>query len=258
MGYDALGDRTSFTASGFPTGTNTFNGLTSFAYDARDELTGETSARDGSYSASMIYDGVTMNTTTGPGNPTYERNLSLVYDGKGDNQIASDSGNHAWAYDGDGNPVTYLSNANTFDIESRQTAYAVPMGGGYAILTMGYDGARRLVKVPEGSGIIGYANNPDPRRPHRGHATGFLFCRAARCGVASRLRAASGGGQRRAGGRDVQPDGRCLVGADRSLLASGRLPPRRRARPHHHGDRSALSRALLDGGMAHGVDGQHG
>ncbi len=103
-GYDGAGNRTGLTVS-LP-GVPSYAGSTSYAYDSRDELTQETSTRNGGYSGGYAYDGAE--------NPTTFWGAS-VGAASMDNQLPGST------YDGDGNPSTYRGAAATFNPENRLT-----------------------------------------------------------------------------------------------------------------------------------------
>ena len=167
MSYDAVGNRTGYTASGFPTGAGTLNGTTTYSYDGRNELTGETTSRyyGTNTSNTYQYDGVATGTTTGAGNGTSVKGTGFGYNAAGhvgDNQMASDTQSHSYAFDGNGNPTTWKSAALTFDVENRMTAYGTSLTAGY-----NGDGLRawkqdslgnRTYFVYDGTNVIGELN----------------------------------------------------------------------------------------------------
>jgi hypothetical protein len=62
MSYDGVGNRTALAANiNSDTG---YSGSTSYSYDAKDELTNESSTRNGSYTNTFAFDG-SENPTTG-------------------------------------------------------------------------------------------------------------------------------------------------------------------------------------------------
>jgi RHS repeat-associated protein len=116
MVHDAAGNRTSVAAS-LP-GFASYGGLTSYQYDSKDQLTQETSARNGGYTGTFAYDAA--------GNPTTFKGLPHLFN--------SDNQDQANVYDGNGNPSTYQGVPLTFDPENRLTSV------GAAVLTAGYTG----------------------------------------------------------------------------------------------------------------------
>ena len=121
-GYDGAGNRLKVTAT--QPAQPSYGGATTYTYDGRDELTGEASARNGGYTDTQHYDGVTTGTTTGPGDPTTLRG-GATHSFNADNQDAANS------YDGDGSPVTYKGNSLKFDPEGRMAAYGSAETYGY-------------------------------------------------------------------------------------------------------------------------------
>ena len=110
---DSLGNRTAMTAaipaSPAPAGT------TSYAYDTKNELLQENSARNGGYVDSFGYDAAE--------NPVAFRGTA--------NTFNTDNQNTAYAYDGNGNPTAYKGTALSFDPENRLTSLGTAMTAGY-------------------------------------------------------------------------------------------------------------------------------
>ena len=118
IAYDGIGNRTSVTAS-IP-GATLLNGITGYAYDSKDQLTQETSTRNGGLTDSFAYDAAGNATTFQGQSNTYNSNNQQTGTG--------------YSYDNNGNPTTYSSStALTFDPENRMTAYG-------SVLTAGYNG----------------------------------------------------------------------------------------------------------------------
>jgi RHS repeat-associated protein len=133
MTYDAVGNRTYISASM----TNaTYSGNTTYANDGQNELTSETSTRDGSYSNSFAYDMAE--------NPTTMRSVSgTTYNS--DNQNTTTG----YAFDGDGNPSTYGGKGMVFDAENRLAS--MKNTGGTVIFSAGYDAQNLRAWKTEGS-----------------------------------------------------------------------------------------------------------
>ncbi len=84
------------------------SGTVSYGYDSKDQLTQETSTRNGGYSQNQVFDPA--------GNPTTLRSASgLTYHSH--NQTSTNT------YDASGNPTTYKGSPLAFDAENRLTAY---------------------------------------------------------------------------------------------------------------------------------------
>jgi RHS repeat-associated protein len=117
ISYDGFGNRTSVTAS--VPGTTPLNGTTSYTFDTRNQLTQESSTRNGGFTDNFGYDSA--------GNPTSFKGLSKTYN---TNNQQTGSG---FSYDGNGNATTYSSQTLTFDPEDRMTSYG-------SVLTAAYNG----------------------------------------------------------------------------------------------------------------------
>jgi RHS repeat-associated protein len=133
IGYDGFGNRTSVTAT-IP-GTTSLNGTTSYTFDTKNQLTQESSTRNGGFTESYGYDSA--------GNPTTFKGLSKTYNS---NNQQTGTG---FSYDGNGNPTTYGSTTLTFDPENRMTSY----GSG---LTAAYNGDGLRAWKVNGSGTTFY------------------------------------------------------------------------------------------------------
>jgi RHS repeat-associated protein len=118
LGYDGVGNRTSVTAS--ISGATALNGTTGFTYDSKNQLTQETSTRNGGFTDNFTYDSA--------GNPTSFKGVTKSYNS---NNQQTGTG---FAYDGNGNPTTYGGITLTFDPENRMTVYG-------SVLTAGYSGS---------------------------------------------------------------------------------------------------------------------
>jgi len=122
MSYDSVGNRTSLTAN-VPSYSN-YSGTTNYSYDGKNELTEESSTRNGGFTNNFAYDTAE--------NPTTFRNASgKTYNT--DNQPTTSG----FSYDGDGNPTTYSGASLTFDVENRLTSVSTELTAGY-----GADGLR--------------------------------------------------------------------------------------------------------------------
>jgi RHS repeat-associated protein len=117
IGYDGVGDRNSVTAN-IP-GATSLIGTTGYSYDSKDQITQETSTRNGGFTDNFVYDSA--------GNPTSFKGISKSYNS---NNQQTGTG---FSYDGNGNPTTYGGTTLTFDPESRLTSYG-------SVLTAGYNG----------------------------------------------------------------------------------------------------------------------
>jgi RHS repeat-associated protein len=117
IGYDGVGNRNSVTAT-IP-GATSLSGVTGYTYDSKDQITQETSTRNGGFTDNFGYDAA--------GNPTNFKGVTKTYNSN-NQQTAT-----GFSYDGNGNPTTYAGNTLTFDRENRLTSY----GG---VLTAGYNG----------------------------------------------------------------------------------------------------------------------
>jgi RHS repeat-associated protein len=117
IAHDGVGNRTSVTAS-IP-GATGLNGTVGYSYDSKNQLTEETSTRNGGFTDSFAYDSA--------GNPTTFKGQTKTYNSK--NQQTGTG----FSYDSNGNPTTYGGTTLTFDPENRMTAYG-------SVLTAGYSG----------------------------------------------------------------------------------------------------------------------
>ena len=115
IGYDAVGNRTTVTAS--ISGATALSGITGYTYDTKDQLTRETSTRNGGFTDNYTYDSA--------GNPTSFKGLAKSYNS---NNQQTGTG---YAYDGNGNPTTYGGTTLTFDPENRMTSYGSALSAGY-------------------------------------------------------------------------------------------------------------------------------
>ena len=95
------------------------SGATGYSYDSKDQITQETSTRNGGFTDNFAYDHA--------GNPISFKGITKSYNSN-NQQIATGFG-----HDGNGNPTTYSGTTLTFDPENRMTAYG-------SILTAGYNG----------------------------------------------------------------------------------------------------------------------
>jgi RHS repeat-associated protein len=117
IGYDGIGNRNSVTAS-IP-GAISLSGTTVYSYDSKDQITQETSTRNGGFTDNFGYDSA--------GDPTTFKGVTKTYNS---NNQQTGTG---YGYDGNGNPTTYGGTTLTFDPENRMTAFG-------AVLTAGYNG----------------------------------------------------------------------------------------------------------------------
>ena len=117
ISYDGVGNKSSVTAS--VPGATSLDGTTSYTYDSLDQLTQESSTRNGGFTNNFGYDSA--------GNPTSFKGVTKTYNS---NNQQTGTG---FGYDGNGNPTTYKGSTLSFDPENRLTAYG-------SVLTAGYNG----------------------------------------------------------------------------------------------------------------------
>jgi hypothetical protein len=98
---------------------SSLSGTTTYQYDSKNQLTQESSTRNGGFTDSFGYDS--------SGNPTSFKGVIKTYNSN--NQQT----NPGFAHDGNGKPTTYAGTTLTFDPENRMTAYG-------SVLTAGYTG----------------------------------------------------------------------------------------------------------------------
>jgi RHS repeat-associated protein len=139
MTYDGVSNRTALAAT--VNSDTTYSGTTSYVYDVKDELTNETSTRNGSYTNTFAYDGA-------ENPPTFRSVSGKTYNS--DNQKS----NTGFSYDGNGNPTTYNSAALTFDVENRLTSVDTTLTGGY-----GADSLRASCTTSSGTTYCLYDND---------------------------------------------------------------------------------------------------
>ena len=113
MVYNGVQNRTSVTAN--VPGWNPAGGLTSYAYDSKDQFTQEQSARNNSYTRNFGYDAA--------GNPTTFRGAGRAFN--------SNNQDTAFTWDGNGNPTTYQGTAMTYDVRNCLTAAGSTLTAGY-------------------------------------------------------------------------------------------------------------------------------
>jgi len=117
IAYDGVGNRTAVTAS-IP-GATALSGTTSYSYDTKDQITLETSTRNGGFTDNFGFDSA--------GNPTTFKGVTKTYNS---NNQQTGTG---FSHDGNGNPTNYGGTTLTFDPENRLTSYG-------SVLTAGYNG----------------------------------------------------------------------------------------------------------------------
>jgi hypothetical protein len=113
MTYDSVGNRMAVAAA-IPA-SPALAGATSYAYDTKNELLQENSARNGGYVNNFGYDAAE--------NPVSFKGTA--------NAFNTDNQNTAFAFDGNGNPTTYKGTALGFDPENRLTSFGTAMTAGY-------------------------------------------------------------------------------------------------------------------------------
>ena len=114
--YDGAFNPTGLTAN--VPGAPGQSGTTTYAYDAKDRLTAESSSRLGGYSQGHAYDA--------SGNPTTFRGTAQTFDA--DNRQA---GPGAFAYDGNGSATTDRGIGLAYDPEARATQIGPSLSAGY-------------------------------------------------------------------------------------------------------------------------------
>jgi RHS repeat-associated protein len=117
IAYDGVGNRNSVTAN-IP-GMTSLSGTTGYSYDSKDQITQETSTRNGGFTDNFGYDSA--------GNPTSFKGITKSYNS---NNQQTGTG---FSHDGNGNPTNYGGTTLTFDPENRMIAYG-------SVLTAGYNG----------------------------------------------------------------------------------------------------------------------
>jgi RHS repeat-associated protein len=117
IAYGGIGNRTSVTAN-IP-GATSLSGTTGYAYDSKDQITQETSTRNGGFTDNFGYDSA--------GNPTSFKGVTRAYNS---NNQQTGTG---FTHDGNGNPINYGGTTLTFDPENRMTAYG-------SVITADYTG----------------------------------------------------------------------------------------------------------------------
>jgi RHS repeat-associated protein len=117
IAYDGVGNRNSLTAS-IPDATS-LSGTTGYSYDTKDQITQETSTRNGGFTDNFGYDSAE--------NPTSFKGIMKSYNS---NNQQTGTG---FSHDGNGNPTNYGGTTLSFDPENRMTAYG-------SVLTAGYTG----------------------------------------------------------------------------------------------------------------------
>lgn len=117
IAYDGVGNRGSVTAS--VPGAPALDGTTGYTYDTKDQITQESSTRNGGFTDGFGYDSA--------GNPTNFKGVTKSYNSNNQETVTG------FVYDGNGNPTTYGGTTLTFDPENRMTAYG-------SVLTAGYTG----------------------------------------------------------------------------------------------------------------------
>ena len=113
--YDGAGNRASITAS-IP-GTTSLDGTTAYTYDNKNQLTQETSTRNGGFTDNFGYDSA--------GNSTNFKGVTKSY-----NSNNQQTGSN-FSYDGNGNPTSYGGVSLTFDPANHLTAYGSTLTAGY-------------------------------------------------------------------------------------------------------------------------------
>ncbi len=115
IGYDGVGNKTSVTAT--VPGATSLSGVTGYSYDSKDQITQETSTRNGGFTDNFVYDSA--------GSPTTFKGVTKAYNS---NNQQTGTG---FGYDGNGNPTTYNGTTLTFDPENRVTAFGSALTAAY-------------------------------------------------------------------------------------------------------------------------------
>jgi RHS repeat-associated protein len=115
--FDAMGNRSSVTA--IIPGATSLNGTTGYTYDSKNQLTQESSTRNGGFVDNFGFDSASNPTTFKGQTKSYNSNNQQTGTG--------------FVHDNNGNPTTYDGLTLTFDPENRMTAYG-------SVLTAGYNG----------------------------------------------------------------------------------------------------------------------
>ena len=123
ISYDAAGNQLTMTAN-IPAATS-FSGITSYSYDNRNQLTQETSDRNGGYTNTFAYDN--------NGNATTMRGTSASYN--------ADDQKSGSTYDGSGNPSAVNGQSLSFDAIGNVTTIGTALTAGYLA------GGRRAFKT---------------------------------------------------------------------------------------------------------------
>ncbi|MGI8551027.1 MAG: RHS repeat-associated core domain-containing protein, partial [Dehalococcoidia bacterium] len=113
MAHDPVGNRTSMNS--VISGVGAYSGVTNYAYDMKNQLGQEQSARLGGYTNPFAYDLA--------GNPTTFKGASHSFN--------SDNQDQAIAYNSSGNPTSRSGNALTFDPYNQLTVYGSVLSAGY-------------------------------------------------------------------------------------------------------------------------------
>jgi RHS repeat-associated protein len=129
LAYDGAGNRTAIPAS-LPQ-LPWLSGVTSYQYDAKDQLTQEQTTRGGAFTDGFGYDPA--------GNPTAFKGAARTYN------VNNQRAGAGFTHDGNGNPTTYAGTSLTFDAENRLTSYGGTMSAGYRS-----DGARAWKQTAAG------------------------------------------------------------------------------------------------------------
>lgn len=126
--YDPAGNLLTMTAE-IPS-ASALTGTTSYTYSTKDQLTQESSTRNGSFQYSYVYDNA-MNPTTFRGSSGHTFNILNQRD--------------SFAFDDNGNPISYKSNTLAYDTNDNLTSFG-------SVLTAGYDTSGLRVWKNGGSG----------------------------------------------------------------------------------------------------------
>ena len=122
LSYDGEGKLTKLRA--LLTNASNLSGTTLYGYNAKNELTGESSTRNGTFNNTFGYDLT--------GNPTAwnVNSQNLVRTFNVNNQETT-GGTSNFNYDGEGNPTTYKGVGLGFDVNNQLTSYGTLMTAGY-------------------------------------------------------------------------------------------------------------------------------
>ncbi len=165
MTYDAAGNRLTLPAS--VPGYSAHSGTVSYGYDSKDQLTQETSTRNGGYTQNQVFDPA--------GNPTTFRSASGIGYNP-DNQITPSS---AFAYDGNGNATTLRGDLSAaYNAENKATTTTLGNGSVFNTVTSTFrpDGLRASKSSHTyASALAAHSNTTNLINPGGDPVTWFVY-----------------------------------------------------------------------------------